>query len=532
MCSPQQVHQEHIGKTVFRYNESKGINTLDPAYARNQTLIWPVNQLFSGLVQLNDSLEIEPCIASDWIISENGLVYTFYLRNDVYFHDDACFPCNEGRKVTSHDFSYSFTRIIDPSLASPGSWIFNRIRTNSNGEITGFKTINDTVLEITLSEPFPPFLGMLSMPYCFAIPREAVEKYKSEFGRNPVGTGPFRFHYWKEDEKLILLKNNKYFEKDSLGISLPYLDAVSITFIKDKQSEFLEFLKGNIDFLSGVHPVYKDELLTRSGRLNSKYRDKYQLITDAYLNTEYLGFLLDENITDSTNPLRDIRVRKAINYGFDRKKMMKYLRNNIGVPAQSGFIPVGIPSFSNDLTGYYHHPDTAAFLLQEAGYPNGKELPTITLTTTSDYLDLCEFIQYELAGLGIRLKIEVATGASFRNRVANSNLDFFRGSWIADYPDAENYFLLFVTDNFSPAGPNYTHFSNPLYDSLYYRSIKTPYEKERYKIYREMDSLLIDNAAIVPLYYDQSARFTHKKVKGLGSNPMNMLVLKYVQIVD
>ena len=212
--------------------------------------------------------------------------------------------------------------------------------------------------------------------------------------------------------------------------------------------------------------------------------------------------------------------------------MMKYLRNNIGTPALSGFVPIGIPSYDTELKGYYYHPDTARYFLRKAGYPNGQGLPVITLTTTSDYLDLCEFIQYELASLGIKIKIDVATGASFRNRVANSNLPFFRGSWIADYPDAENFLLLFTTENFSPGGPNYTHFSDALYDSLYNCSVKMADDKERYRIYRKMDSILIDHAAIVPLYYDQVARFIHVKVQGLGSNPMNLLVLKHVKILN
>ncbi len=520
-----------INKTVFRYNESKGITSLDPAYARNQTVIWPVAQIYCGLVQLNDDLEIKPLIAHDWLISDDGLTYTFFLRTDVYFHDDPCFREGKGRKINSEDFAYSYRRITNPSVASPGSWIFNYVETRETEFSDGFIPVNDSVFVIRLKEPFPPFLGMLSMPYCFVVPHEAVETYKSDFGRNPVGCGPFYFHSWREDEKLILLKNVNYFEKGSGGYSLPYIDAVAITFIKDKQSEFFEFLKGNIDFLSGIHPAYKDELLTRSGNLNTKYRDRFVLSKQEYLNTEYLGFLLDTEINDDkANPLLNKNLRKAINYGFDREKMIKYLRNNVGIPALSGFVPVGLPSFDPDLKGYKYNPDTALYFLEQAGYPNGKGLPEILLTTTSDYLDLCEFIQFELEKTGLKLKIDVATGAAFRNKVANSNLNFFRASWIADYPDAENFLLLFYSKNFSPSGPNYTHFSNAEYDSLYLKAVKMPDEENRYNIYRKMDSIILEEGAIVPLYYDQVARFTSAKIQGLSLNPMNSLVLKNVKI--
>ena len=513
---------------VFRYNESKGITSLDPLFARNQTLIWPVTQLFNGLVQMDDQLEVIPCIAKRWETINNS--YIFYLRDDVYFHDDDCFPEGKGRKVTAHDFVYSFSRLMDPSVASPGTWVFARVEKNNQTYSHAFQAIDDTTLIIRLNEPFPPFLSLLTMPYCFVVPEEAINKYKTEFSRNPVGTGPFRFHTWREDEKLILTKNEKYFETDSAGLRLPHLSAVSISFIKDKQSEFLEFLKGNLDILIGVHPAYKDELLTRSGKLNPKYRDRLNIITGEYLNTEYFGFLLDKDLSDeNTNPLLNINVRKAINYGIDRAKMMKYLRNNIGAPALSGFIPDGMPSYNAEIKGYSYFPDTARYFLEKANFPNGKGLPEILLTTTSDYLDLCEYIQFELAGIGIKIKIEVATGAAFRNSVANANLTFFRGSWVADYPDAENYLMLFISENFSPAGPNTTHFSNSEFDELYHEAIKTEDNIRRYAMYNKMDSILIEHAAVVPLYYDRLVRFTSKEICGLPSNPMNLLVLKNVK---
>ncbi len=518
------------GSTVFRYNESKGISSLDPAFARDQKLVWPVNQLFNGLVQMDDSLNIIPCIATDWNISKNGRIYTFFLRRNVFFHNHESFPGGKGRIVNARDFEYSFRRITDPATVSPGRWIFESLEKNKDHP-EGFKSLNDSTFRIWLSHCFPPFLGILTMPYCCVVPEEVVTTLGKEFGRNPVGTGPFCFKTWREDEKLVFVKNADYFEKDEYGNKLPYLDAVSITFIKDKQSEFLEFLNGNLDFLNGIHPVYKDVLLTSSGQLNPSFSETYTMISQPYLNTEYLGFLIDTSIEICMNsPTSNINLRKAINYGFDRIKMMKYMRNNIGVPALSGFIPKGLRVYDPEkVPGYFFNTDTSRYFLKKAGYPDGIGLPPIVLTTTADYLDICEYIQFELSRIGIQIKIEVATGASFRNNVANSNLVFFRGSWIADYPDAENYLSLFYSKNKSPAGPNYTHFADMLYDSIYLKSLQTVNPDTLKMLYNSMDRMIIDASPVVPLFYDCSVRFIPRNLTGLGSNAMNLLTLKKVK---
>ncbi len=522
-CSTEKENNE-LGLTVFRYNESKGITTLDPAHARNQTIIWPVSQIFNGLVQLDDSLKVIPAIAHSWDILEGGTQFIFHLRKDVKFHSSQLFA-DSIRFVTAHDFVYSFNRILDPSVASPGSWVFEYLDRTKK-----YTAIDDTTLSIKLAKPFPPFLSILAMPYCSVVPHEVIEEPDYDFAHQPIGTGPFLFKHWSTDEKLILRKNNNYFEKDSAGISLPYLDAVSISFIKDKQSEFLEFLNGNLDFLSGVHPAYKDELLTRSGGLNPKYEEEFILITQPYLNTEYLGIQLSAGTEEEDNPLLNLKVRQAINYGFDRKKMMMYLRNNLGYPATAGMIPLGLPGHISDTSGYYFDADRARSLLEEAGYPGGVGLETIKLTTTSDYLDLCEFIQFELGKIGMDIEINVSTGASFRNMVANANLPFFRGSWIADYADAENYLSLFLSKNHTPEGPNYTHFSSPTFDSLYIMSVECTDTDIRNEIYSQMDKLVMEEAPVVPLFYDMVVRFVPDYILGFKPNPMNNLVLKYVRI--
>lgn len=514
-------------KKVFRYNESANISSLDPAFAKDQAMIWANLQLFNGLVQLDSALNIKPSIAKSWEISQDGLTYTFILRSDVLFHNHNLFN-NKKRKVIASDFVYSFNRIVDEKIASPGAWIFNSV-VKKEGKFA-FLAKNDTTFQIILKDAFSPFLGLLTMPYASVVPKEIVEHYGQDFRKNPIGTGPFYFKMWKEGVKLVLLKNENYFEKDHQGNPLPYLDAVNISFIIDKQSVFLEFVKGNIDFISGIDANYKDEVLTRKGELQEKYKNKINLITQPYLNTEYLGFLVDKTKSPNHNPLLNKKIRQAINYGFDRKKMIKYLRNNIGLAAENGIIPKGLAGFdTNNHCGYSYNPQKAKQLLNEAGYPNGKGLPPISLATTSTYLDLCKYIQQQLNLLGFDIKIDVTPPGALREQIAQSKTMWFRGSWIADYPDAENYLSLFYSPNFCPKGPNYTHFSNKSFDLLYEKAKKETTLQKRTELYKQMDKLIMEQAPIVVLYYDQVLRFTQKNINGLSSNPMNLLILKNVK---
>ncbi|MFW6019736.1 MAG: ABC transporter substrate-binding protein [Bacteroidales bacterium] len=523
------IPDEKDDKQVFRYNQSSNITSLDPAFSRDQANIWAVHQMFNGLVQLDTNLNIKPSIAKDWEISDDGTTYTFYLRDDVMFHEHNVFENEQDRLVTAHDFVFSFKRLMDPKLASPGAWVFNNVQQTSDGY--AFNAIDDTTLQIKLEEPFPPFLGVLTMKYCSVVPEKIIKSSRSEFRENPVGTGPFYFKIWEEDIKLVMLKNPDYFEIDQNGNRLPYLDAVSVSFIIDKQSVFMSFIKGDLDFLSGLDASYKDELLTRNGTLNPKYKEDIKLLTQPYLNTEYLGFLVDDSLDQAQNsPIRHKKVRQAINYGFDRKKMMRYLRNNIGTPALSGFVPEGLPSFdSSKVDGYHYDPKKARRLLEEAGFPKGKGMPPITLSTTSSYLDLSKFIQHQLQDLGMEVEMNNMPPATLREMVAQSKLNFFRASWIADYPDAENYLSLFYSGNFCPDGPNYTHFAHEEFDSLYEKAQHVTRDSIRYRLYRQMDNLVMEQAPVVVLYYDQVLRFVWKNIEGLGSNPLNLLTLKYVK---
>lgn len=507
---------------IFKYNESSGVVTLDPAFAKDLPHIWSCNQLYNGLVSLDEKLNIVPSIARSWQISDSGKLYTFQLRNDVYFHDNEIFK-GVKRIVVASDFVFSFQRILDPSIASPGSWIFNYVE-NINGK-PAFVAVNNSVFQIRLKNAFPAFLGILSMTYTSVVPKEAVEFYGTDFRKNPVGTGPFYFKYWKEGVKLVLLKNENYFEKFG-DDRLPYIQGVAVSFLVDKQTAFLEFIKGKLDFMSGIDARYKDELLTRDGKLRSKYRDKIYLESQPYLNTEYIGIYID-TLPGKRNQMRNLALRKAINYAIDREKMIKFLRNGIGKPGSGGMIPFGMPGY--DVTGnigYTYQPVIASEIIKKQQLSE----TIITLTTIAEYVDLAKFIQSQLNAIGLKVLVEVSPPIAMRQARALGKLEFFRSSWVADYPDAENYLAMFYSKNFTPNGPNFTHYKNTTFDDLYERASKIDNLMSRQMLYHQMDSIMMEESPVVILFYDEVLRFVNSRISGFESNPINILDLRKVKI--
>jgi peptide/nickel transport system substrate-binding protein len=522
-CGPDQSDSK---KTIFNINLDEGLSSLDPAFARNLYTLWMDNQVYNGLVQIDDSLKTRPCIAKSWELSPDEKLYTFHLRNDVYFQDDPLFKNGKGRKVVAADFVYSFCRLVDPTVASSGAWIFNDKIDKRNA----FTAVDDSTFQIRLKQPFPPFLSMLTALYCSVVPSEVVEHYGKDFRQHPVGTGPFKFKYWKEGEVLVLLKNEKYWEKDKDGSALPHLDAIRVTFISDKQTAFMAFISKKLDFLNDIDGSYRDDILTKSGTVSTKYKGKFILNTGPYLNTIYLGMLVDSSLAIVKNsPLRNLKIRQAINYAIDKQKMIKYLRNSMGTAGTAGFMPMGMPGFdAKEVHGYSYNPDKARQLLKEAGYPDGKGLCDIVLHTTVGYRSLIEYVQGQLERVGITTRVEITQGASLRELVSKNGVNFFYGSWIADYPDAENYMSVFYSGNKIPWGPNYTGFNNKTFDHLFEEAYHEPNDENRYALYRQMDNLVMQQSPVVILYYDKRVNLYQNNISGYSINAQNLLTLKRI----
>ena len=501
-----------IENNIFKYNEYSNISSLDPAFSSTLRNIWPVNQIFNGLVQLDKNLEIKGDIASSWTISEDKRTYTFKIRQDVYFHNSELFGKNLTRKVKAKDFEYSFNRLIDNKIASPGYWVFNNVK--------DFKAINDSIFQIELKKEFDPFLGILSMKYCSVVPHEIVTVLGDKFSKKPIGTGPFKFKKWDENVKLVLSKNKNYFEHDSLGQKLPYLDGIAISFIPDKKSEFMELLSGRLDMVSSPENSIIDQIFDYKGDLKPRFSSNYNLLKSPYLNTEYIGFNIQNNIK------KDTLLRYAINSGIDRKKMMQYLRKNIGYPAESGIVPNGLNN-SFYLPRYNYDPDLSKKLISIYKSNNDIDEINITIVSDSQYLDILEFIQSELEKIGVQVQIEITPPSILRQGKATGKFDAFRASWIADYPHVENYFSLFYSKNHTPKGPNYTFFSDRNFDELY-ELIGNKKSISYEKISNDLENIIRRYSPIIPLYYDMSVRIVPKNISGLEANAINQLNLKRV----
>ena len=512
---------------VFRYNEPTAIGSLDPAFASDQAHGWLSKQLFSTLVDSDSTLSPVPQLAHRWEASLDGIEWTFYLRTDVYFHDDPCFPGGQGRRLTAADVAYSLERLMATETSSPGWWILAQV-----GRI---EVLDSATIRFHLTQPEEAMLGRLAMPYCGIVAPEAVAMYGADFSSHPVGTGPFYLKAWARQEKIVLRRNTRYFGRDAAGQPLPYLEAVAVRCIPDRQAAFLEFVKGELDMVSGMDASYKDQLFTQEGTLQSRWEGRLSLQKAPFLNTEFLGI---RQKNPSPAYLGDVRVREALNWAIDRASMMRYLKNNVGIPAHGGVLPAGMPGYREadaweaaGTPGWSFDPGRAKALLHEAGLldADGRpkpDLEPIVVSTTASYRDICEYIQSAWNQLGLPVEVQVMPSAAFREDKANGRLPVYRASWIADYPSAGNYFMLFDSKWAAPLGANASQIESPELDAGIAQWALAERTGQGAEAAFALDQKIHRSALCIPLFYDESIRVFHHEWVGIPPHPMNMLDLR------
>ena len=478
---------------VYRRPLANDPLTLDPARPNDIYGRTIANQLFDGLVQFDGALAIKPAIAETWTASRDGLVWTFSLKKGVKFH--------HGREVTADDIVYSFTRIVDPKTKSAGAPLFMKIkgaRQFADGRaasVEGLAVLDRYTLQITLAESQAPFVSSLAVGFAKVVPREIVEKLGEDFGRQPIGTGPFKFMEWVRGKEITLAANPDYFE------GRPRLDRLEYRIFTgealDQMFEALE--RGNLED-SGIPARQRPQLL--NGR-------KYQFIRRPILGMAFLG------INTAEKPLDDPRVRQALNYGIDRRTILHEIYQDQYLPGV-GILPPGTYGYDPRLPGYPYDPKKAADLLAAAGYPGGKGLPVIQIWSArknEEAMAEHDAIVKSWTALGVKAEVQYNTNwPEYKAQVYAGKLPIFRYSWYADTPDPET-FLGQLFD--SKSTDNITRYRSPAADSLLQRARLEPDAHRKLQLYQELERRIVGDAPLIVLSYYTYERVFQPYVKGI-----------------
>lgn len=523
---------------TFRYNEEEYFKSLYPLNITEVTAHRLCEQIYEGLVTFDDStLAVVPALAESWDISPDGTRYTFHLRKGVRFHDDPCFPDGKGREMNAYDVKYCFDRLCYHNPAdNQGFWIFKDVVKGANeydsltaqkivpeGGVSGVRVLDSFTVEIELERPYAVFLARLGLIFGKIYPKEAVDKYGGEMRAHTVGTGPFYLKINRDNEVTFLARHPNYWRKDTFGNQLPYLDAIRVSYIKEKKNELLEFKKGNSDLAYRFPLEMIDEIVDYKKNLKPAYKD-FQLQYLPVMALQYYGFQHQGKI------FHDMNVRKAFCYAIDRQKLCDFTLKGTGFPAIYGTVPPGTGTYDSKLVnGYSYQPEKAREYLAKAGFPKGKGFPTVTLQLNSGgsrNSQVAEALKKMIEEtLGIHIDLLIVPWAQHTEAVETAKIDFYRLGWVADYPDAENFLNLFhskyVPDDITQKTYiNSFRYKNPVFDNAFDKAVATVDEIERNALYLKADQQVIDDAVVLPIYYDIDFRLVQPNVRNCPQNAM------------
>lgn len=546
---------------TFHFYLRAQIRSLDPIIINDVYSHRAVAQFYEGLLHyhyLKRPVEIEPLLAEEMPkISEDGTVYTFKIKKNIYFHDSPAFKNGKGRKLVAQDFVYSWKRLADPKNKSENYWVFqDRIigldewrdkiskgEVNYDTPIEGLQTPDDHTLIIKLKKPYYQLLYILTMAMTVAVPKEAVEHYGKSFDNYAIGTGAFILDDWIRGSRLTLKRNPKYHEmyypsegtekdkklgflKDA-GKRLPFLDKIVINEIQQPQPQYLLFLKGDLDVFVATQdyiPRFINEDLTLRD-VHKKNGISAQIIPND--DVIYTSFNTENKY------LKNKKLRQAMSLAYDQQTAIRILYAGLGYVAQ-GPIPPNLEGYNSEYKNPYkqYNIEKAKALLAEAGYPNGKGLPVFKFdlnTTNTETRRIADFFKQQMTQIGIKIKLIPNTWPQYNEKVKKKKTEIAGAAWNADYPDAENFLQLFYGPNESP-GPNNSNFKNKKYDELYVKASKLPPGPERTKLYVEMQNILVEETPWIYHIHRVRLALVHSWLKNYKQSWLVFDTMKYYRV--
>ncbi|HYM20744.1 MAG TPA: ABC transporter substrate-binding protein [Candidatus Kapabacteria bacterium] len=532
----------------YTLNEIRGNpSSLDPVRMNSKVEDDIATNIYDHLVDNNSSLHVEAELAKSWEISEDGKTYVFHLRTDAYFHDDKCFPNGKGRKFVAADAKYSLERVCDPKTLTSGFWIFqgivigaddyfyrdslNKVGKNITG-VSGFEAANDSTFIVHLIKPFAPFLEHLTTSFGFVTAHEAVETYGKDFFQHPVGTGAFLFVDWKPDEEILLKRNPHYWQHDSSGNQLPLLDEVRFTMIKDDKTLLANFDRATQDEDFTLPTESFQNVVTAEKTLTPEYQKKnYQLQHITAMNSYFIDILCTSPQYSNT------ALRRAMSFGVDRERIVKYVLKNMPHSAANNFIVP--PAFADypigDVHGIAFNPDSARYWLGKAGFGASNPLVIkLAVYNEPSQMQIAQAVQdMWKVNLGASVELNVMQSGQLLDQSEDGKLDVWVTRWYADYPEIENFLNLLYgslvpTNEAMKSYPNSTRWNNKEFNNIFSRALETTDDAARVKLYAEAENIAASEAPCIPLFYQEHYRLLQPWVRNNPLDAMNRIDLKWV----
>lgn len=500
-CSKEVENRQNLVVAV-----QDGITTLDPAFLRLLNEQYVACNLWEGLVRKNVNDSLEPGIAENWEISRDGLEYIFYLRKNALWSD--------GQPVTAHHFEYAWKRALDPNKDSAVVFMMYFLKNgeayNKNkakADAVGVKALDDYTLKVTLENPAPYFLEILNYHTYYPVRPDIIEKDPYSWHKKPymlISNGPFYLDSWNHNKEIKALKNSYYWDKNNVKLN-------SITFLIEKRDDkeiWTRYLEGSVDFGYVFPPEVDIANEIATGKNNVLYDDS--------LGTVYFCF------NTQKKPFDDIRVRQAFELALDKNKIVVGEKMNEEVA--TGFVPPGIPDaepgvdFRSKGGDFMHKEftndnlDKARMLLNEAGYSNMKDFPTIVILARR--MDIAKYLKNDWENLGVSVEVDVCKDGLFNPKKDVGEFDVIINSWIADFKDPINFLGFLASEG------AFKDMFKPDYYSLVEKSNTVADNFLRMDLLHEAEEILMNSYALIPLYYERDAYYAKPCLKNFLKTPL------------